>query len=128
MIAPVVRAASADAVTDRLTAALEGLVAGPTPLEEAAGLTSWFSSGTADSLNGVQVDDAGRAIVDFADFSGDIPNASTAAGRLQLLAELRSTIFQFDEVDVVEIWFDGSCTAFWHWLEATCTPLTREDG
>lgn len=127
-VVPVYRPANGDTVTDRLTAALDGLLAGPTGEEGTVGLRSWFSSETADSLNGVQVDDAGRAIVDFADFSDLIPNASTAAGRRQLLAELRSTIFQFDEVEAVELWFDGTCSAFWAWLQTTCTPLIRGDG
>jgi spore germination protein GerM len=127
-VVPVLRPTSANTVTDRLTAALDGLLAGPTSEEQAVGLRSWFSSETAESLNGVQVDDTGRAIVDFADFSNAIPNASTAAGRRQLLAELRNTIFQFEEVETVELWFDGSCHAFWEWLQTTCTPLTRGDG
>ena len=127
-VAAVIRPADGDAVTDRLTAALEGLLAGPTDQEAAAGFRSWFSYETAGGLNGVQVDDGGHAIVDFADFSALIPNASTTAGRRLLLAELRSTIFQFDDVVTAELWFDGSCHAFWAWLRATCAPLIREDG
>jgi hypothetical protein len=126
-VGPAVRPSDADTLDGRLAAALEALLAGPTEEEQARGLESWFSARTADRLNGVQVDAAGRAIVDFADFSGEIPNASTTAGRMQLLAELRATIFQFDDLESVELWFDGSCNAFWAWLQAPCTPLTRSD-
>ncbi len=126
-VGPAVRSTDADTVDGRLAAALEALLAGPTDEEQARGLESWFSERTGDSLNGVQVDEGGRAIVDFADFSGDIPNASSTAGRMQLLAELRATIFQFEDLMSVELWFDGSCNAFWAWLQAACTPLTRSD-
>ena len=127
-VVPVRRESSPEAVDDRLATAIKGLLAGPTAEEEADGLRSWFSSQTADRLNGVSVDGAGHAIVQFADFSDAIPNASTAGGRLQLLAELRSTILQFDEIETAEVWFDGSCQAFWGWLQTTCTVLRRDDG
>ena len=127
-VVPVQRETSAAGVEDRLATAIEALLAGPTPDEEAAGLRSWFSAQTADRLERVSVDEAGHAIVQFADFSDAIPNASTAGGRQQLLAELRSTILQFQEVEAAELWFDGSCQAFWQWLQSVCTVLRRDDG
>lgn len=110
-----------------LSAAIEALLAGPTAAEHEEGLTSWFSADTEGALNGVTVDDQGAAVVDFANFSAAIPNASTTAGRLQLLSELRATIFQFDFVESAEIQFDGNCGEFWIWLGAVCTPLTPAD-
>jgi spore germination protein GerM len=125
-VVAVVRPAESDAIDDRLAAAVRGLLGGPTTDEKASGLRSWFSDATANRLNGVQIGDNGRAIVDFADFSAVIPNASTTEGRRQLMTELRSTIFQFDDVQSVEFWFDGSCDAFWAWLDAPCTPMNRD--
>lgn len=127
-IAPVVavtRAGEADTAEDRLAVAIEQLIAGPTEVEQAGGYRSWFSSETAGMLNGVTLDDGGHAQIDFADFSAVIPNASTSAGQRQLLAEIEATVFQFSEVSSVELQFDGSCDAFWGWLQSICTSVER---
>jgi hypothetical protein len=109
---------------ERMTAALRGLVAGPTETERQAGLTSWFSGATAGTLLSVEVE-GGLATIDFADFSAVIPNASTSAGSRMLLSELNTTMFQFLEVDGFLYRFDGDCDAFWNWLQAGCTIQTR---
>jgi len=115
--------ASADA-EDRLAAALEALLEGPTDDEQTFGYDSWFGAETAGMLSDVSVDDDGRAVVDFADFSGVIPNASTSAGSQMLLAGLNATVFQFDQVTEIEYRFDGSCDAFWNWLQTECQTVT----
>lgn len=121
----VLRQADGGSDEARLTTAVEGLLAGPTAEEEGLGLRSWFSSDTAGSLRAVSIDADGVATVDLSDFSGAIPNASTTAGRLQLLSELRATIFQFDSVESAIVQFDGDCASFWIWIASNpCTPLT----
>jgi spore germination protein GerM len=110
------RPTHADSAEELLTAALDELLAEPTNDEQEQGLRSWFSSDTAGSLNRVSIDDEGVAVVDFAGFSEVIPNASTTAGRLQLMSELRATIFQFDSVESAVLQFDGNCGAFWIWV------------
>lgn len=124
-VSAVTRATEAQTIDDRLTVALEQLVAGPTVDEQATGLRSWFSSDTARALREVRLSDAGFAEINFRDFSTVIPNASTSAGQRQLLAELEATIFQFRDVTSAELQFEGSCAAFWGWLESTCMPLER---
>jgi hypothetical protein len=105
-----------------LRQALEALVAGPTPEEQAAGLGSLFSAETAAILAGVTVDD-GTAIVDFRD---GISNASTAAGSEALLEELHATAFQFPTVERVEYRLRGSCEAFWLALQRSgCEVIPR---
>lgn len=104
---------------------LEALLAGPTEAERAAGLQSWFSPATAGKLNDVTLNAQGHATVDFATFSALIPNASTSAGSTMLLAELRQTVFQFSEVQSVTFQFDGSCDAFWNWLQMSCQQVSR---
>lgn len=108
-----------------LTHTLEALLAGPTVLEQAAGFVSWFAPATAGRLNGVTLDAEGHATVDFATFSALIPNASASAGSAMLLAELRQTVFQFPEVQSVTFQFDGSCDAFWNWLQMSCQQVVR---
>ena len=125
-VAAVLREAPAEGVSVRLESALRALLEGPTRDEAAAGFTSWFSSQTAQSLNSVAVSDDGRAAVNFADFSALIPNASTSNGSRMLLAELNTTTFQFAEIASVEYRFDGSCDAFWTWLQAgSCQVAAR---
>jgi hypothetical protein len=110
-----------------LRQALEQQLAGPTAEErEALGVFSWFSEETAGMLRGVNVDETGRAVVDFEDFSALIPNASTSLGSATLLGELNATVFQFPNVRSVEYRFEGSCDAFANWLQFSCESLSRE--
>jgi spore germination protein GerM len=110
-----------------LRAALEELLRGPTPDEQAAGLFSWFSEETAGMLNRVAVDGEGKAVVDFRDFRATIPNASTSAGSAVLLGELNNTVFQFGSVRSVEYRIDGSCEAFWNFLQRSCGVVQAPD-
>ncbi|MGE5592020.1 MAG: GerMN domain-containing protein [Bacillota bacterium] len=105
--------------------AMEELLKGPTEEERAAGYTSWFSEKTAGMVKGVSLH-GGRAIVDFADFSRIIPNASTSSGSQQLLAELTRTICQFSVVTEVEYRFDGSNEAFMEWLQMAPGTVSAE--
>jgi hypothetical protein len=113
-----------EAGPDTLAFAVNSLLAGPTPEERTAGLSSFFSDETAGMLNSVRLQD-GVAFVDFRDFSGTIPNASTSAGSTQLLDQIAGTIFQFDGVREAELSFNGSCEAFWNWLQRDCERLER---
>lgn len=121
--APVTREAPPDGVT--LEAALRQLLRGPTPSERAAGIHSWFSDTTAGALRSAVIDDAGRAIVDFADLRALIPNASTAAGSGILLRELNGTVFELPSVQSVEYRIEGSCARFFEWLQYSCEVVTR---
>jgi hypothetical protein len=108
-----------------LRAALEALLAGPTADEAAAGITSWFSSGTAGMLRGVTITD-GHAVVDLGDLRPVIPGASSSAGSALLLSELDATVFQFPTVDTAEYRIEGSCEAFTEWLQfGGCDPRRR---
>jgi hypothetical protein len=119
---PVERRVPADAP---LRGALRALLAGPTAAERAAGLESWFGEPTAQMLRGVTIGADGVAIIDFDDFSGIIPNASTSAGSAMLLGELNHTVFQFPEIAAVEYRLAGSCDAFWNWLQRGCGTIRR---
>ena len=114
----------APASTGVLRAALERLLAGPTPAERAAGLGSWFSEDTGGMLAGVSLSD-GKAVVDFRDLRPVIPNASTSAGSQLLLRQLDATVFQFPTVRSVEYRINGSCSTFFEWLQMACTVRSR---
>lgn len=119
------RAVPAD--KDDLTAVLEALLAGPTEAERAAAFRSWFSETTADRLNGATLDSEGHAVVNFKTFSHLIPNAGTSAGSEWLMAEIGSTIAQFEEVKTFELQFDGSCNLFGEWLQSGCYTRDADD-
>jgi hypothetical protein len=108
-----------------LRTALEWLVRGPTPEEQASGIRSWFSGGTAGALKSVAVDSVGSATVDFEDLRALIPNASSSAGSAMLLKELQGTVFQFPEIRSVEFRILGSCDLFWEWLQQGCQVVPR---
>ena len=105
-------------------AAFSALVAGPTEAERARGLSSWFSDSTAGALRAVDVAD-GFLVVDFEGLERLIPGAGSSAGSAALLGALDSTAFQFEAVDSVEYRLDGSCRAFWEWLQRGCEVVRR---
>jgi hypothetical protein len=111
---------------DTVRFALETLLEGPTPAEQEAGLSSFFSASTAGMLAGVTVRD-GVAYIDFHDFSTVIPNASTSAGSGELLDQIAGTVFQFDAIREAELSFNGDCDAFWNWLQRGCERLKRDE-
>jgi len=105
-----------------LRAALESLFQGPQPAD-GDGLSSLFSTDTAELLADVAVRPDGTAVVDLA---GMVPNASTSAGSEAFLAELNATVFQFPTPNRVEYRLEGSCDAFWEWLQyGDCRVLDR---
>lgn len=104
-------------------ATLRALLQGPTPEERAAGINSWFSEATADRLHSVSLQEGGRLVVDFKDLREVIPNASASTGSTLLLQELNTTLFQQPGVEVIEYRMDGSCQAFWGWLQYECRDV-----
>jgi hypothetical protein len=107
-----------------LAATLRMQLRGPTEGERARGLYSWFSPATASMLLNASVTD-GRAVVDFGGLNEVIPGASSAAGSQELLQELNRTVFQFPEIQSVEYQIQGSCDAFWNWLQMACRTVPR---
>ncbi len=104
-----------------LAGAMKRLLEGPTAAEAVAGFTSSFSPATAGMLNWVTLD-AGTARIDFRDFSGIIPNASTSCGSAALLANLDATATQFPTVAEAVFSFDGDVDAFYNWLQRDAPP------
>ncbi len=119
--------ADADA-EGRTGAALDELLAGPTPEEEAAGSQSLFSAATAGLLASFTLAPDGTAVVDFdPSLATILTNASASAASEQLLRELDATVFQTGEVSSAEYQLGGSCEAFFAWLQRDCAPRTPDD-
>jgi len=113
------------AARDSLRSAFRSLVAGPSAAARAQGADSWFSEETSGVLQSVEVD-SGRVVVDFSDaLPGLIPGAGSSAGSEALLVALDSTLFQFPWVKSGEYRLNGSCAAFWEWLQRECTVVKR---
>ncbi|CAN5767523.1 hypothetical protein BH23GEM11_BH23GEM11_05530 [soil metagenome] len=107
-----------------LEAALDALMAGPTEEEEARGINSFFSAQTADLVRGVTL--AGdSAVVDFGDLGSVIPNASSSTGSFLFLSELNGTVFELPGIGRVEYRMEGSCEAFWNFLQRSCQEVRR---
>lgn len=107
-----------------LDVALTSLLAGPTEAEREEGVTSFFSEATSHLLREVYLEDD-RAVVDFHDLRSVIPNASTSAGSLALLSELNGTVFALPGIRRVEYRMEGSCEAFWNFLQHDCQVVDR---
>lgn len=109
-----------------LRAALTALLAGPTPEEEERGTHSFFSAETVDLLDSVRME-ADTAVVSFTGLPERIPNAASSAGSRALLIELNGTAFGVGSVEAVRWELDGSCAAFWAFLQRDCQLVERGD-
>lgn len=125
-LVPVTR--TVPATTGVLRASLEQLLAGPTEVERTSGVSSWFSEATTGMLNDVTLDADGTAVVDLGDLRSVIPNASTSTGSTLLLEQLNATVFQFSTVERVGYRLEGSCDAFFEWLQRGCEVIERPGG
>jgi len=100
---------------------------GPTVAEREAGYSSFFSEETADALLSVTYqDDTQGIVIDFTE-AILVDNASTSTGSGFFLGELLANAFQFEEIRSVEFRINGSCEAFWEFLQAgpTCNVIDR---
>lgn len=78
---------------------------------------------TADIIQGVNVRDL-RAIVDLVAGAPTLmPTGSTSAGSVDMFGAMIETVFQFPNVDELEIRFEGSCEAFGEWSQAGECPI-----
>lgn len=99
----------------RVTAALRGLLDGPTEAETARGLTSPFHDDSSmlrsvTTANGITYIDFDRRIID------STAAASTTCGKEQLQAELSATLSGIEGLGYRHLSIDGDSDAFYAWL------------
>jgi spore germination protein GerM len=94
--------------------AIQQVMKGPSNKEIEEGFTSIFNEETSDVLRGIELQDSGHLIVNFAAF---IPNGSTTTGSFYMMEPLNNTISQFEEVQTIEYQYNGSCEKFFDWLQ-----------
>jgi hypothetical protein len=123
----VVIALDGDSISDEavlLRAALDALAAGPTEEEVSQGISSFFSGETSDLFREVSlVGDS--AVVDVGNLAAAIPNASSSTGSFLFLSELNGTVFGLPGIARVEYRMEGSCEAFWNFLQQSCQQVRR---
>lgn len=100
-------------------AALQELFRGPTEQEISQGYVSWFSQDTQNILKSIKTEN-GIAYVDLTDIRQVIPNVSASCGSAQFLAEIETTLKQFEGVKNVIIAIDGKPSAFYEWIQIGC--------
>lgn len=122
----VTRSVNAESAEARLRAATQELLKGATPRDESEGFVSIFSAETASMLNDVTLA-GGKATINFKDLRAVIPQAGAAEGGAVFLQQLNATVFAFEPVQEVEYQIEGSCDAFWEWLQSVCFTLTESD-
>jgi hypothetical protein len=83
-----------------------------------------FPPTTTGRLNGVELTAEGIAIVDLKDLSSVWP--ATSWSRHALLKALSTTVFEASDASAIQFQTDGSCEAFWAWLEGSCQLIPRE--
>lgn len=121
--APIMRNVSAG--SEVIQATLNALLRGLTEEEIATGLSSVFRPETANSLNSVRLDGSALTV----DLNDDIlvGSYSTSTGSLYFMSELQANLFQFEDVETIEFRLNGSCEAFFNWLQGSCQIQTRAD-
>jgi hypothetical protein len=107
-----------------LRVALTALLQGPLPEERDAGIHSFFGAGTEGLLRDVSLR-GDTAVVDFGDLPAAIPNAGSSTGSFHFLMELNGTVFAVPGLEAVEYRMDGSCEAFWNFLQRGCQVVPR---
>ena len=107
-----------------LRVALTALLQGPLPAEREAGIHSFFGPGTEGLLRDVSLR-GDTAVVDFGDLPAVIPNAGSSTGSFHFLMELNGTVFAIPGLEAVEYRMDGSCDAFWNFLQRGCQVVPR---
>lgn len=113
-------------VSDQLRTAMLAYLAGPTRAERRAGDGSIFGPDAQGILDDVDVDEAGRAVIDL-DLAAAGYTSTASAQSMAIWDQLSAIAFQFDEVTVLEPRFDGSCEAFGVALQAgVCTVVGRD--
>ena len=116
--APRLRAAPAN----DLATALSTLVAGPNEADAEAGCQGLSPSGQALAAVPSRADKWVTV-----DLSGNLAGALESITAAQFLAQLNSTVFEFDDVAVAEYRLDGNCAAFGELLGRSCEVHTRGD-
>lgn len=108
-----------------LHAALAELTRGPTPEEQQVGLYSPFSESSTSLIGDIGLT-VSVATVDFSDDLYRMFAVGTTAGSSVFLAELRSTIFQFETVTQVVFTVDGSSEDWCSFVvgDPECGPFT----
>jgi hypothetical protein len=97
---------------------LAEMLQGPTVAEQEAGYSSFFSEESAEALLSVTYqEDTQGLVLDFTE-AILVNNASTSTGSQFFLGELLANAFQFEEVRSIEFRVNGSCEAFWEFLQA----------
>jgi hypothetical protein len=109
-----------------LRAAMLAYLAGPSRVERRAGDGSIFGPDAEGLLNGVSVDEAGRAVIDL-DLAAAGYSSTTSAQGLLIGEQLSAIAFQFDGLTELEPRFDGSCEAFGDALQVGECIVMRRD-
>ncbi|MEH7381254.1 hypothetical protein V7138_12405 [Bacillus sp. JJ1533] len=81
--------------------------------------------GNEDSLNGVAIDEHGTVVIDFKDFMAGSPASAEAQDLFKALHA--ATFEKFPEIQQIYFQFDGSFSAWVHWLESIEEPWKRQD-
>jgi hypothetical protein len=112
-------------VSEDLATAIRLWLRGPSPSQHESGLGVLPVGGVTDGLRAVEVRD-GRATIDFEPTAADVWSTYGSTGMERLIAELRGQVFQFDQIQQLEVSIEDSCRAFWELSEkGECTVLRR---
>lgn len=110
---------------ERLSFALAEYLKGPTNEESQRGYEGVTGTPVTGVLDSVSIDENSAEVSFKSSFESKVSSASTAA--LLLLSQVGATVFQFQDLNELELQISGDCDRFWRLREGTCTTVTREE-
>ena len=114
-----------DESTALLTNTMEQLVAGPTADERSDGFTSFWSADTRNAINSVQLAE-GAVLVNFGTPITGLTGIDEEPARSFFLADIYTSLFQYERVKSVELRLGSDCEAFFALLgQSGCTVVDR---
>lgn len=109
---------------ERVSFALAEYLQGPTAEESERGYQGVLSKSLTGALDSVTIDD-GRVEVSFNSSFERQPGGFASTAGLVFLSQVGAAVFQFQDLNELELQVSGSCHRFWRLLEGICNTTTR---
>jgi hypothetical protein len=111
---------------ERLEVALRAYLRSPTKEQQDRGYIPTLPTPVANLLDGLSVEGE-MTTIDFAPELADrMAHTGGSSASLAFVDEIKATIFQFEQLQVIRIQLDGNCDDFWRLHEMSCQLLARE--
>jgi Sporulation and spore germination len=110
-------------IENRMRTALTEYLEGPTQKETDRGYVTPLGASIPEALESVMVEGS-EATVSFSPTIEEYATLATTAGQV-LIGEISAVVFQFPQIERLNLQVSGDCERFWRLLESVCSQLSR---